>query len=330
MLLIVSQKGDRQHHLTFMTRSLQNYFDRKRVSRFGKGAIAWLYEHETDFKISRANSEAIPWQVKPLAELMLLLVVMERHGVRSKLLDGLGAIALEEGNGFDWHELAAYDPSAATGMALVADFYRTFNRQTPFDERYFLFLNQIGYFQGMDRLPYRAMDLAYNLGRVVSADYEKDLPRCFASTAFGRRQHIVRYTIDDIYSLTHAVFYLTDLGLRPADQMLDPEIAERLRGELATLTAAMLRADNADVLGELLLCWMFCGIKRNFLNQAILDHAIHQMTAAVTKDGAIAPSATIFRQASEDRATFKQLYHTTLVGAFLFTLLTETDLYAIN
>lgn len=313
-----------------MIRSLQNYFDRKRISGLGRCAIAWLYEHEADFKISRANGDAIPWQVKPLAELMLLLVVMERHGVKDKLLNGLSAIAMAEGDGFDWHELAAYDPSAATGMALVADFYRTLKRSAPFDNRFFLFLNQIGYFEGMDRLPYRDMDLAYNLGRVVSAEYERDLPRWLASTAFGRRQHIVRYTIDDIYSLTHAVFYLTDLGLRPVESLLDAETAGRLRAELSTLTAAILRADNTDVLGELLLCWMFCDIERNSLNQAILDHAIYQMTAAMTKDGAVAPSARIFRQAGEGRATFKQLYHTTLVGAFLFTLLTETDLYAIN
>jgi hypothetical protein len=313
-----------------MIRSLQNYFDMKRISGLGRRATAWLYEHEASFRISRTNRDAIPWQVKPLAELMLLLVVMERHGVRNKLLNCLGAIALAEGNGFDWHELAAYDPSAATGMALVADFYRTLKRSAPFDDRFFLFLNQIGYFEGMDRLPYRDMDLAYNLGRVVSAHYEKDLPRWFASTAFGRRQHIVRYTIDDIYSLTHAVFYLTDLGLRPVESLLDAETAGRLRAELSTLTAAILRADNTDVLGELLLCWMFCDVERNSLNQAILDHAIYQMTAAMTKDGAVAPSARIFRQAGEGRATFKQLYHTTLVGAFLFTLLTETDLYAIN
>lgn len=313
-----------------MIRSLQHYFERKRIARLGRGAIAWLSEHESNFKISRANAEAIPWQVKPLAELMFLLVLLKRHGVNNPLLEHLSAGALEEGNHFDWHELAAYDPSAATGMALVADFYRTFDRPAPFDDRFFGFLNQIGYFQGMDRLPYREMDLAYNLGRIVSPDYENAIPRWFSSTAFGRSQHIVRYTIDDVYSLTHAVFYLTDLGLRPAERLLDRQTAARLRTELATLTAAILRADNADVLGELLLCWMFCGVERNFLNQAILDHALYQMTAAVTKDGAVAPSAKIFRQASEGQATFKQLYHTTLVGAFLFTLLSETELYVIN
>lgn len=300
------------------------------MRRFGNQALAWLFEHERDFQIARVNAGAIPWQVKPLAELLFLLVVLKRHGVTSPLLDRLRAVALASGNQFDWHELAAYDPSAATGMALVADCYRTFGHAAPFDDRFFEFLNHIGYFEGMDRLPYRDMDLAYNLGRVVSPDYEGDMPRWFSATAFGRRQHIVRYTIDDIYSLTHAVFYLSDLGLRPAESMLDSATAKRLRAELVTLTAAMIRADNTDVLGELLLCWMFCDVERTWLNQAILNQALYQMSAAVTKDGAVAPSAKIFRQAEEGRATFKQLYHTTLVGAFLFKLLAETNRYAIN
>ncbi len=300
------------------------------MRRPGKDALAWLYEHESDFQISRVNDKAIPWQVKPLSELLFLLAALERHGIHNSSLNGLRDLALAAGNRFDWQELAAYDPSAGTALALVADCYRTFERSAPFDGRFFEFLNQIGYFEGMDRLPYREMDLAYNLGRIVSPDYDRDIPHWFSATSFGRRQHIVRYTIDDIYSLTHAVFYLTDLGLRPPEKLLDSETATRLRAELVTLTAAMIRADNTDVLGELLLCWMFCNVERTWLHQAILNHALYQMSAAVTEEGAVAPSARIFRQAQQGHATFKQLYHTTLVGAFLFTLLGETTLYAIN
>jgi hypothetical protein len=126
------------------------------------------------------------------------------------------------------------------------------------------------------------------------------------------------------------VFYLTDLGLRAVECMLDSPTARRLRDEIATLTAAMLRGDNTDVLGELLLCWLFCGIGSSGLNRVIFDLAVHQMMAAATKDGAVAPSARIFRQAMAGQATFKQLYHTTLVAAFLFNLLSETGTYAIH
>ena len=312
-----------------MIRYFQTLLDRQMIARLGKHSIEWLCRHEDDFKIARAANDPVPWQVKPIAELMFLLTALKRHGLRSASLDRLSEGALTDAAKFDWHELAAYDPSAATGMALVADFFHCQERPAPFDDRFFSFLNDIGYFEGMDRLPYRDMDLAYNLARVVSTDYEKDIAVWFRSTAFGRRQHVVRYSIDDVYSLTHAIFYLTDLGLRAPDTLLDAETAERLRTELATLTGAMLRADNTDVLGELLLCWLFCGIERTGLNGIIFEHGLRQMMAAVT-DGAVAPTVAIFRQARAGEATFKQLYHTTLVGAFLFNLLSENKSYAIN
>ena len=125
------------------------------------------------------------------------------------------------------------------------------------------------------------------------------------------------------------MFYLTDLGLRRPETLLDPETAGRLSAELATLTGAMLRADNTDVLGELLLCWLFCGVERRGLNAVIFQHGLHQMMAVET-DGSIAPTVRILEQARSGKATFGQLYHTTLVGAFLFNLLSEARTYARN
>ncbi len=300
------------------------------MANCGRRTLEWLCAHTPDFAITCSPTDSIPWQVKPLAELMFMLSTLTRHGVRSRSLDRLTAAAIAESSTFDWHELAAYDPSAATGMAMVADFFQTLDLPVPFDDRYFRLLHTIQYFEGMDRLPYRDMDLAYALARTVSADYEHSIPLWFSSTAFGRRQHTVRYSIDDVYSLTHAVFYLSDVGLRSTSTLLNPEMNARLCTELPTLTAAMLRADNADVLGELLLCWLFCRIEPTALNRLIFKAALDQMTAAVTDDGAVAQNLHTLREASAGRGTFQQLYHTTLVAAILFNLMAETDIYAIH
>jgi hypothetical protein len=39
-----------------------------------------LCRHEGDFKIARAANDPVPWQVKPIAELMFLLTALKRHG----------------------------------------------------------------------------------------------------------------------------------------------------------------------------------------------------------------------------------------------------------
>jgi len=298
------------------------------VTALGRRTVEWLSNHESDFAITRSAKESIPWQVKPLAELVFLLTVLKRYGLASPALDRLSSAALVEANRFDWQELAAYDASAATGLAIVADFFQTMGQPAPFNIRYFNFLNGIDYFEGMDRLPYRDMDLAYTLARVVSPQYEARIAAWFASTAFGRRQHTVRYSIDDLYSLTHAVFYLTDVGFRSTETLLDPPMNSRLRCELPTLTGAMLRADNTDVLGELLLCWLLCGVELTQLNRLIFRHGLERMMEAATAEGAIAPNARIASEAKGGRATFAQLYHTTLVSAILFNLLDREEVYA--
>lgn len=313
-----------------MIRSIEALYYKHRVSQAGKRAISWLSDHETDFRIFPVPAEAVPWHIKPIAELMFLLTALKRHGLQASAVERLAPRILAEASTFDWHELAAYDPSAATGMTIAADFFESFHQPIPFDKQFFKFMNEIEYFEGLDRLPYRQMDFVYNLGRILSPAYEQSLADSFRSTAFGRRQHVVRYTIDDLYSITHAVFYLTDLGLRKLECVLDPETAARLRSELVTFTAAMVRADNTDVLGELMLCWLFCEVESSPFNRLVFNRALQVMLSAITEHGAVAPTAEIFRQAQSGRPSFAKLYHTTLVGAFLFSLLSGSESYALN
>src|SRR6185312_12130027 len=94
-----------QRHNNFMNRYIQTLVDRTLVARLGKQTIEWLYQHESDFKISVAVDSAIPWQVKPIAELMFLLTAFKRHGLNSASLDRLSDGAIIEAGKFDWHEL---------------------------------------------------------------------------------------------------------------------------------------------------------------------------------------------------------------------------------
>jgi hypothetical protein len=258
---------------------------------------------------------------------MFLLSTLNRHGIHDKTLDCLNAGAVAEASQFDWHELAAYDASAATPLALVANFFASNGHAAPLGHDFFCFLNHIHFFEGMDRLPYREMDLAHSLSLVAGSDCEESLGEWFASTAFGRNQQITRYTIDDVYSLTHAVFYLTDMGMRDLDCYVTRAMAARLRAALWMLPAMMLRADNVDVLGELLLCWIFCRVDQSPLNDLVFDQAIHRVLAFATPEGAVAPTINSYHRAKSGNASFAELYHTTLVAALLLTLLARKYTY---
>jgi hypothetical protein len=293
---------------------------RRFVATAADGALGWLGARRREFRIAAAAGESVPWQVKPVVELVMLLIVMKRHGVRSRTLDGLRDFALAEVEGFDWHGLASFEPSAATPMASVAELCALESRPPPFEMEFFDLLRGTGFFEGMDRFPYREMDIAYGYSRIGIPGQEARLAAWFTSTAFGRGQILARYTLDDLYSLTHAIFYLTDMGRRDAGAVLDAATAARLRRALVALTAMLMRADNVDLLGELLLCWIFTGLAPTVRERAVFRAGMERVLATVTPDGAVAPRAAVKRRSDEGEATFAELYHTTLVGAMLFSL----------
>lgn len=308
--------------MRLLTSILRNRDYHKRASK----GLDWLWTHREGFQITPAPNEDLPWQVKPLAELMFLVTVLRRNEFEYDLTDSLATYAREAADRFDWHQLAAYDPSAATPLALVAKFYQTENRPLPFEESYFRFLSDIRFFEGMDRLPYRQMDFAYSLGLIGMRDYEARIPTSFANTACGRDQHLARYSIGDLYSLTHAIFYVTDVGLEPSAPMLDAETNQRMRKHLKVLTGMMVRGDNVDVLGELLLCCLMCRLPLQGRDGLAFRWALESLNDWYNPDGSLPPTRAIALKCKNGKATFAELYHTTLVSILLNSFLTKASL----
>jgi hypothetical protein len=287
----------------------------------------WLVSHAASFTIGSntgtltIKGNPVPWRVKPLIELMLFIVIVKRNNVQSKASLPLTDLVLSEAATFDWHELAAFDPAAISPLALTLQFFELHGRDHPFEIDYFETLQSTEYLYGMDRLPYRDMDLQYALSKAGRPESAEKLPGLFQDTAFGRGQLVPRYSVDDIYSLTHALFYLTDLGQQSLDAVLDPPTRLRLRRDLVVLTVAMVRGDNCDVLGELLICWIMCGFEAGPAEQAILGAGLDRMLVRMTADGAVPPTSDVRRRLLNGEAGFADVYHTTLVAAILFALL---------
>jgi len=303
---------------------------RRQVRRQLMLALHWLEQHRFEFTSSQTSGDNcnsaladLAWRVKPFAELIFLLMLFRRHQQCQAQTQPLHDFVQTHVTHFDLHKIAASDPSAATVLALFGDYFGCNTPDAPFEADYFAFLNQSGYFKGMDRMSYRDMDLVYSLWRLGYAPTTLRMDQMFANTAFGRGQFLPKYSIDDIYSLTHAIFYLTDVGFRPLSEVLDAETIARLRRDLIALTAIMLRDDNCDVLGELLLCWIFCHIKCSSYEQALFRLGMDRMLAIATPDGCV-PYCTRSRArylAGQD--SFKAVYHPTLVATILFALAGE-------
>jgi len=253
-------------------------------------------------------------------ELAFFLLIMSRRHIAFKQYQELTAFTIDEVSNFDWHELARFDPSSGSPLALIADLFKEKTRPSPFDSAFFTSLIENGFFNGMDRLPYRELEFSYAVSRLQGVDVESDLIEAFDRTAFGRGHSLVRYSLDDTYSLTHALFYLTDLGLRPAAYWSDRLDVSRLQRTLVALIVMMARADHGDVLGELLICWLMCGLVPSTSERVVIDAALASMLSRVTKGGAVPPTSTTYKRLQKGEARFAEVYHTTLVAAILFRL----------
>lgn len=77
-------------------------------------------------------------------------------------------------------------------------------------------------------------------------------------TALGRGVDVLSGSRDDVYALTHALLYATDLGAHDAPL---ERPAEAVLGEVRSLLAGALDDDDFDLAGELLLAWPLLGAR---------------------------------------------------------------------
>jgi len=313
-------------------KALIGWVRRRSVSDAGSKTCAWLYENREGFAI-HADADAVPipgnelpWRVKPIFELVLFLALARTWAVKDPYLVKLNAFAIAEIASFDWHELARFDPAAGAPLATLAEFCDASGVELPFDRDYLSSLSALGFFDGMDRMPYREMELLHSNALLNGVDNGPQIAQAFALTSFSRGQLICRYSLDDVYLLTHALFYLTNFGEVPVGSHVGDEAVARVREHLIALVVIMLRIDNADILGELLICWYFCRFHAqptSATEQLVVSTATERFLAQMAQDGSVPPTWAIREKMNRGTAGFVDVYHTTLVAAILFHLIAK-------
>lgn len=291
-----------------------------------EAALDWLVLHLETFSVASQSRELegqdveLAWRIKPLGELILLVRVLERNGVDAAALPELRDAVLRYTAEFDWHLLGASNAAGASPLAMVLELFEAHGMKGSLERDYVAQLIAFDYFEGMDRIPYRMMDVLYSFDLAGFDMDAEDFKDQFAQTSFGKHQLLPRFSFDDMYSLTHAVFYLTDFGQADISKYLDEAEIARLRTVLARLMVVLLRVDNRDILGELLLCWRFCNFRSDANERHIIDRSFARIEEMRCASGAIAPTEKAFADEISEPGQFRKLYHTTLVCGMLFGL----------
>ena len=100
---------------------------------------------------------------------------------------------------------------AISGLAVIEEYFLTRN------QKYFSsYLKEIITRKRLDlkivRMPFRYMDNKYSLNRVGIQDNLPSFDELFKKTVLGKKLSPFYYSESSMYSITHTIFYITDMG----------------------------------------------------------------------------------------------------------------------
>jgi hypothetical protein len=173
----------------------------------------------------------------------------------------------------------------------------------------------------VERFPYRLLELRH---AAYLADLECDLPstNCLlTNTLLQKKPSLLFLTDDDIYAVTHTVFYATDFGANPTYVWSSNEI-ENIRALLEPLIALYIRRKNLDILGELIMAERCLGSLSNssIWGLDLLSTSQHQEGHI---DGPYRKST--YASAEIGPQIFRECYHTTLVAALMGAVMLQNS-----
>jgi hypothetical protein len=287
-------------------------------------ALVWLTFHLSYFhpQPSLRTGKLDPPH-KPFAELVFLCIEQirllngcKKHdlGLR-KHLNEVVAFISELIKTYDFPAIFWNDPEALPAFALLPKFASLVGLPTG---RLVTELNSFvteGYGLAMERLPFRYLDLRYTMDYSGITHNLPDIAQLYTYSIAARRPIIPYLHREDLYAITHTIFYVTDMGHQPIEETAAASDADHLRWLVQTLMGMMLWEDDLDLMGEFLMCARFLSCSWNY----IIESSWKRIAKRQRESGVI-PGPTFNEQDANDlddkklsEYEFVHSYHTTLV-----------------
>jgi hypothetical protein len=312
--------------------------ERARLQQQGIDSLGWITRNIDHFN---------PWQkgrltdsgIKALAELAVLYMYLERWRLRP-LNEYLSLISILPTwrNFISRHcEKAAYAetvrkrPAQAYYLLLPYLMLRSGGYHSPYYEETMKRLQRWRYLMPTEVVPYRRLDQQYIFWKSGYLNREPNWYRLYKRTVLNNRCRLAYIDKDITYSITHTLFYLTDLGDHPIP--LRPAEIKHIAEVLECLLFHYWRLADWDLVCELLIN-LNCLDARD---SAFYSGASAAFRKACRRDGAIPASQMCEEKicstpSSEPGETIFQLcYHTTLLNVlYCATALNQLDENGIN
>lgn len=157
---------------------------------------------------------------------------------------------------------------------------------------------------------FRQLDLAYSFRKANIKTKFDSLQSIYRLTILNKKGNNFYFSDMDVYSVTHTIFYMTDMGRKEA-----PEIATNdTLALLLRLIELYILDDNMDILAELLICLKFLHYDLSVLAvSSIVNRALKILKKHQRRDGVVlGPGINLSLRDSKEKI-FRLNYHTTMV-----------------
>jgi hypothetical protein len=292
----------------------------QRLERRANAGIEWLSRNLHQFSPFE-KSDPTP-RIQPFAELAILYERLRSvpSGALAKRLElprhlrRWRRFLLDHCEDRAYAELARRIPSNTYALLLPYLNLRATGHRLPFHEETLRRAQARGLLFSAEMVPHRVLDREYFLWKSGLANCEPDWLKFYATTGLAMAPDALHVDKEAAYSITHTLFYLSDLGRRPPP--FDAAEAERVTRILDCLMVHYWRLRHWDLLGELLAnrvsmpapeSRLAMGASAAFLNAWRSDGCIPGEGHEIEGLDKSPPS-------ERQSVIFRGCYHTTLVG----------------
>jgi hypothetical protein len=293
-------------------------------------ALKWICEHQHYFNpLVYSNGRRFNLALKAMAELAILCdlaIAHNRDTATAKIYRELASYLWSDA--FCHEALQDHLLTEEIGL-LTVGIYGSL-RQCGYEDRGYrirlIRLLQEGYISAAERVPHRELDYIYSLWRAGFPSSEDLIQSTYRRTLLAQHPKPSPLTTEDVYGITHVIFFLTGFGLiKPA--CFNGEDLKYFDLVFPRLLQFYLRKGNWDLSSEMLICLQHTNLRFHpvyedawavLLSQQQADGTFPDSIPANDKEtgeesdnkAAEPPAGSV---SMADWAVFRDNYHTTLL-----------------
>ena len=289
-----------------------------RKDAFGANALSWVGRNlrEFDPTAPKVNRNL---RLKALSELLFMSSLFKRRfKTAPPPVDGFIAYGVEVLRRMSYADGMHRKPELVLPYSIMYKSLHECGMGTEIPQEAIQSMLDIGLPMATEDNPYRKMELRYALENGGFSHLPPPIRALFRSTSLNtplrETPPVLSFRLENIYGLTHVVFYLTDFGLSTKRKI--PRIAS-LRWLVSAALGAQTLERNWDTVAELLMCCSFL----NYSPSPLYQQAWSALFKAQKDNGSLTDNFFDAKKfdgmdaAEKGNYYFEQHYHTTLVCA---------------